>query len=38
MLAAAKAMAQTAADLLTDAGLCDAVRREFEASRPLARG
>jgi amidohydrolase len=33
MLAAAKAMALTAAELLTDAGLREAVRREFEAGR-----
>jgi amidohydrolase len=33
MLMAAKAMAQTAADVLTDAGLREAVRREFEARR-----
>ncbi len=30
MLTAAKAMALTAADLLTDASLRDAVRKEFE--------
>jgi amidohydrolase len=33
MLTAAKAMALTAADLLTDAGLREAVRREFEAAK-----
>jgi metal-dependent amidase/aminoacylase/carboxypeptidase family protein len=33
MLAAAKAMALTAADVLTDASLREAVRREFEARR-----
>ncbi len=32
MLTAAKAMALTAADVLTDAGLRAAVRREFDAS------
>jgi metal-dependent amidase/aminoacylase/carboxypeptidase family protein len=36
MLAAAKAMAQTAADVLTDTGLREAVRREFEASKRTA--
>lgn len=33
MLAAAKAMALTAAELLTDAGLREAVRREFDAGK-----
>ncbi len=32
MLAAAKAMALTAADVLTDAALRGALRREFEAT------